>query len=110
MKDIQKVIIAFLTILAIGIFGMIIWVYQSKWTKPLGPALQIPQATFQMPPTWTPDPNATSLLLLTSQPASIIQASQAPDATSTDAIGSCGMPSVTTILAVGSDSRANQYT
>lgn len=108
MNNFQKAVIAFLSILAIGIFCMIIWVYATKWTKPLGPALQISQALpFQMPPTWTPNPNS---LLTTPQPASITQASLTPDATSTDAVGSCGMPSVTTILAVGSDSRANKYT
>src|SRR5258706_11100192 len=110
MNNFQKAIISFLSILAVGIFGMIIWVYQTKWTKPLGPALQLALVTpFQMPPTWTPDPNSTNSFLSTPQPASITQASPTPDATSTDAVGSCGMASVTTILAVGSDSRANKY-
>jgi LCP family protein required for cell wall assembly len=109
MGNFQKIVIAFLSILAIGIFGMIIWVYQNKWTQPLGPALQVPQATFQMPPTWTPNPNTTSSLLSTPQPASINQTSLTPDATSTNAIGSCGMPSVTTILAIGSDTRSDKY-
>src|SRR5258706_11431642 len=110
MNNFQKAIISFLSILAVGIFGMIIWVYQTKWTKPLGPTLQLALVTpFQMPPTWTPNPNATSSLLSTPQPASIIQSSLTPDVTSTDAIGSCGMPSVTTILAIGSDTRSYKY-
>ncbi len=110
MTNFQKAATSFLTILAIGIFGLVIWIYQTKWIRPLGPALQIPISTsFQMPPTWTPNPNATSPLLSTPQPASTTQASPTSDATSTDAVGSCGMPSVTTILAIGSDTRSDKY-
>jgi LCP family protein required for cell wall assembly len=109
MDNFQKAVITFLSVLAIGIFGLVIWVYQTKWIKPLGPALQSAVSTpFQMPPTWTPAPDASSALLSTPKAASADQA-LLPPLTPTDSFGSCNLPSVTTILAIGSDSRANRY-
>jgi LCP family protein required for cell wall assembly len=61
-----------------------------------------------MPPTWTPAPDASSALLSTPKAASADQA-LLPPLTPTDSFGSCNLPSVTTILAIGSDSRANRY-
>ena len=110
MTSFEKAAMSFLSVLAIGIIGAIIWVYQTKWKSPLGPALQIQTATpFKMPPTWTPDPDATSALLSFPQSASTSQTVPAPEAASTSASGSCGLPSVLTILAIGSDTRSDQY-
>jgi len=110
MTNFQKAATSFLTIVAIGIFIAIVWVYQTKWQKPLGPALQIETVTpFKMPPTWTPDPETTPPLLSTLSPASPTQTSL-PTATSTQAFGSCGLPSVMSILAVGTDARGDNYT
>jgi LCP family protein required for cell wall assembly len=109
VSNFQKAAAAFLTVIAIGIFAMIIWVYATKWQQPLGPALQIQTATpFKMPPTWTPNPDTISALPSTPQPASVIQA-VLPAGTSTDSFGSCELPSTMTILAIGSDTRGDQY-
>ena len=110
MTNFQKAAASFLTIVALGIFAAIIWVYQTKWQKPLGPALQIPKVTpFKMPPTWTPNPDATHTLLTSPKEVSTTETSL-PAATSTRSFGSCGAPSVMTILAVGSDTRGDSYT
>src|SRR5512145_1601823 len=107
MTNFQKVAMSFLTVLAIGIIGMIIWVYQTKWKVPLGPALQIPSLTpYKMPPTWTPNPDAMRALVSTPWPVS---ATQTVPATATNSFGSCGLPSVMTILAIGSDTRSDKY-
>ncbi len=109
MTNFQKAAEAFLSVLAIGILGMIIWVYQTKWKAPLGPALQISTVTpFKMPPTWTPNPDAISPLLASRTPQPV-SATQTVPATATDSFGSCGLPSVMTILAIGSDTRSDKY-
>jgi len=109
MTSFQKAATSFLTVVAIGIFAAILWVYQAKWQKPLGPALQIETVTpFKMPPTWTPEPGAAQPLLSTPSLAPPTQTS-IPAATSTEAFGSCGLPSVMTLLAVGTDARGDNY-
>jgi len=108
MTSFQKAATAFLSILAVGILGMIIWVYAFKWKVPLGPALQIPYLTpYKLVPTWTPDSKAGTLLS-SPQPASATQAVLAP-ATATNAFGLCNAPSVMTILVIGSDTRGPDY-
>jgi len=106
MSNFQKAAQAFLSIVAIGIIGLIIWVYQVKWKAPLGPALQIPiLSPYKLPATWTPNPDEAGSLLSTPAPASLTQTAQPSD----NATGVCGMPAVTTILAIGSDTRGDQY-
>ena len=105
MINFQKAATAFLSIVAIGIITLIVWVYQTKWKVPLGPALQIPILTpYKLPTTWTPNPNEASSLLSTPQPDSNAQTSLP-----VDAVGLCEMPAVTTILGIGSDTRGDQY-
>ena len=105
MINFQKAATAFLSIVAIGVIGTIVWVYQAKWKAPLGPALQIPILTpYKLPTTWTPNPNEASSLLSTPQPDSNAQTSLP-----VDAVGLCEMPAVTTILSIGSDTRGDQY-
>ena len=102
MKKIQTVVIAFLSTLVIVILGLIVWVYSVKWTQPLGPALQILQSKFQIPLISTLNPSGSPLATL--QPATLNQAS------ATAQTGQCAMPSVSTMLAIGSDTRADKYT
>jgi LCP family protein required for cell wall assembly len=110
MTNFEKAATAFLSVVIIGLVGAIIWVYHTKWQAPLGPALQSAISTsFKLPPTWTPDPNGTSALLSTPQIDSTTQASAATDTVATKAFGECDMPSVTTILAIGSDTRSDKY-
>lgn len=110
MTNFQKAAMSFLSVVAIGVIGMIIWVYQVKWKASLGPALQIPISTpYKLPPTWTPNPDESLALLSTPLPASTTQAVLPSDVIATKEFGACGLPSVTTILAIGSDTRGDQY-
>jgi LCP family protein required for cell wall assembly len=120
MTFFQKIILAFLAVIAVAVFAFVFWLYSGAWNKPLGPTLQIPTVTpFLMPPTWTPQ--SSSADLLTSTPGTVISNLQAsspsPDASALSTIvptnasvtGLCGSPPVMTILAVGTDARGNNY-
>jgi LCP family protein required for cell wall assembly len=107
MTNFEKAAISFLSVLALGLIGAVIWLYQVKWQQPLGPTLQIPTVTpIRTSPTKTLIPNAA--LLSTPWPTSDSPTFSAA-ATSTSIIGQCGAPSVMTILAIGSDTRADKY-
>ena len=107
MSNFEKTIIAFLSVLAVGLIGAVLWLYLYKWQQPLGPALQLPTVTpYTISSTVTPMLDAT--LPSTHQPASVSATVAAP-ATSTSITGQCGMPSVMTILAIGSDTRSDKY-
>ncbi len=108
MTTFQKVILAFLTVIALALLGLVIFLYSGAWQKPLGPALQLATVTpLGMPATWTPDPNATRPVLSTVVPAPTSAVSPAP--TANPAVGRCGAPAVMNILAVGTDARADSY-
>jgi LCP family protein required for cell wall assembly len=109
MSNFQKAIIAFLSVIAAGMIGLVIWILP-RWNTPLGPPLpSYPTVTpFGLPATWTPDANATATRL-----ASTIQfvpvTHVSPQPTITPNVGMCGAPPVMNILVVGSDSRAESY-
>ncbi len=66
MNSFQKIVLAFLAILAIAVFAFVFWLYSGAWNKPLGPALQISTVTpFMMPPTWTPPSFSAATLVST---------------------------------------------
>ncbi|SRR6266496_905600 len=110
MTTFQKVIIAFLAVIALALFGLVIFLYSGAWQKPLGPALQLATVTpLGLPATWTPDPNATRPALSTVIPAPVSAASPAPTETPNPAVGLCGAPAVMNILAIGTDARADSY-
>jgi len=120
MNSFQKIVLAFLAILAIAVFSFVFWLYSGAWNKPLGPTLQIPTVTpFIMPPTWTPPSLSAATLVSTPELLfSNLQAaspSPSPSAlpttapTSSSVTGVCGGPPVMTILAVGTDARGNNY-
>jgi LCP family protein required for cell wall assembly len=113
MTRIQKAILTFLSILACLIGMLAIWLWRGSWQQPLGPVLSLSIATvtpYQMPATWTPDPNA----LATPQVASTLSgvegpALQSPLPTITPNLGLCGAPPVVNILAIGADTRGDNY-
>ena len=89
---------------------MAAWLWQGTWQQPLGPALQIESATpFTLPATWTPDPSTvmTQEASLTRVP--LVRASPSPIPTLTPNVGLCGAPPVMNILAVGADTRGDNY-
>ena len=102
MTRLQKVTLTFLSILALGLTGFVVWVYQGKWQTPLGPSLQLRTWTpIQLPATWTPDPNSTKTPLASSNPVSATKSSSS--------FARCGAPPVMNILLIGSDSREDAY-
>lgn len=108
MTAIQKVILAFLLVIAAALLGFLVWLYMGTWQRPLGPSLQLSTATpLQMPATWTPNPLSTSTLPAPSEAASVPPDSPIP--TAIPVTGMCGGPPVMTILAVGSDARGDHY-
>jgi LCP family protein required for cell wall assembly len=107
MTNFEKAAISFLSVLAVGLIGVVIWLYQTKWQQPLGPALQIPTVTRM----WTSSTKAHipgTTPPSTPQPATVSQALSVL-ATSTSTTGHCGAPPVMTILTIGSDQRGDQY-
>jgi len=108
MTTIQKLILAFLLVIAVSLFGLILWLYSGIWQRPLGPSLQLSTATpLQLPATWTPDPNAISTLASTPEVVSVSPISPTP--TGNAAVGLCGAPPVMNILAIGTDARSDSY-
>jgi len=108
MTRFQKAALSFLSVLACSLIGLVIWLWGGRWQEPLGPALQISTVTpFQLPPTWTPNPNETATPPPASNPVSVIEAS--PTMTNSPIIGMCGAPPMMNILVAGSDARADSY-
>lgn len=110
MTRIQKAIVSFLSLLVclIGVVAFLLW--RRTWQQPLGPALQIETATpFVMPATWTPDPSTlmTHQAALTLAP--VVRLSPSPIPTLTPNVGLCGAPPVMNILAIGADTRGDNY-
>lgn len=104
MSKIEKVSLTLLTIVAVILAGLFTWFYQTKWKQPLGPSLQKPIPTpFGMPPTWTPESNATGSPLSTPEPDSAASASLTPST------AFCGERDPMFILVIGSDTRADTY-
>ena len=108
MSRTQKIILSLLSTLACSIGVLAFWLWQGQWGQPLGPTLRMGTVTpFELPPTWTPDPNTA----VTRQPAPtiapVLQASPLP--TITPQIGLCGAPPVMNILAIGADTRGDNY-
>src|SRR4026207_2311978 len=98
MTQFQKATLAFLSVLACFLFGLVVWLWRGEWQQPLGPPLQISTATpFQLPPTWTPNPNETATPHDALNAVSILSAS--PTLPSTlPATGMCGAPPRMNIL------------
>src|SRR6185503_8902584 len=99
MTNFEKAATSFLLVIAVGVIGGVIWLYQMKWQQPLGPALQLATVTpFEVSRTWTLTPKAAQLSTPWPTPvASTLSAAAAP----TGIVGRCGTPPVITILAIG---------
>ncbi len=109
MTRFRKAATSFFSVIACSMLGFGVWFYLAKWQQPLGPTLRISTATpFDLPATWTPDPNATRTPGAASTAAAVIRASPLP--TITPNLGLCSAPPVMNILVVGSDSRGDSYT
>ena len=108
MSRFQNALVSFLTVMAVGMTAVLIWILP-RWQTPLGPPLQtFPTVTpFGLPPTWTPDANATSTALASSSFVPVTHVSPLP--TITPNVGLCGAPPVMSLLVVGSDQRGDSY-
>jgi len=108
MTPSQKALLSFLSLLACSVGALAFWLWQGQWDQPLGPVLRIPTVTpYEMPATWTPDPDALATLRALPTTAPILQASPLP--TFTPQLGLCGAPPVMNILAIGADTRGDNY-
>ena len=106
MSKFEKTTLTILTTIAIVLAGIIIWFYKTKWTQPLGPSLQRSYSTpLGMPPTWTPNPDATGSPLSTPEPVSNLSTSATPETSAPV----CGERNPIFILVIGSDTRAENY-
>lgn len=106
MTRFQKTIFSFVSVIACFAIALTLWLWQGKWQQPLGPALST-ATPFQMPATWTPDAHAIGTLQIAPEVASNFQVSPVP--TQTSNAGLCGAPPVMFILAVGADTRGDNY-
>ena len=103
-KGILSVLFSLVCLLAVAA----VWLWQGRWQQPLGPSLQIQTATpFILPATWTPDPSTLETLQAQPTMAPVRQASPIP--TITPNAGLCGGPPVMNILAIGADTRGDNY-
>lgn len=108
MTKTQKAILSFLSLLACSIGVLAFWLWQGRWDQPLGPALRISTVTpFELASTWTPDPAVLATLQAAPTAAPVLQASPLP--TFTPQLGLCGAPPVMNILAIGADTRGDNY-
>ena len=108
MTKLEKFFISFLSVVAISIAGILVFLFQTNWRQPLGPSLQVSMATpFGMPPTWTPNPATESTPLSTLAPASTQTAVTASENISANPV--CGGNLPIYILVIGSDARADSY-
>ena len=105
MTRTQKSILTLLAITASTLLALVGWfgyqTYQTHWRSPLGPAIAMPTSTWSLPATWTPASRE-----LTSGLAATM--TLAPTSTPVEAVA-CGGPPVMTLLAIGTDARANSY-
>jgi LCP family protein required for cell wall assembly len=106
----QRSILALLSLIACGLIASIGWIlYQTYWTRPLGPALPT------MPPASSPtvEPAAPSptvdLTPYVYLPTITPPATFTPVLPGSFGTSSCGVLEPMTILAIGSDARSNSY-
>lgn len=104
MSRIQKIIIAFLSLIIALLLGAIGFTafrqYQSFADQPLGPAL--PYTPISLPPTWTPDPS----IVVQNGDVTLVPTISFPTNTPTSF---CGGQNVMNVVVVGTDSRADSY-
>ncbi|OGO21215.1 MAG: hypothetical protein A2Y54_04040 [Chloroflexi bacterium RBG_16_51_16] len=110
MNSTQKVVLAFLTVLAITLVGLVVYfsfkAYEYYMARPLGPALVLPAGSLiPLEATWTasPSPNISPFPSTTLAPTFT-----ALPATPVNKV-SCGGPEVMTLLVIGTDARGESY-
>lgn len=105
MTRTQKSILSFLSIIAACLLGLVSWLgyqtYTTMWKIPLGPAIAMPTSTWSLPATWTPAPADLAYQL--------VPTFTLPAPGESGGGFACGGPSVLTLLAIGTDARANSY-
>jgi LCP family protein required for cell wall assembly len=108
MTTTQKAVLSFLSLLACSLGALAFWLWQGQWDQPLGPALRIATVTpFELAPTWTPDP--AILATFRAAPTEVPISQPSPLPTFTPQLGLCGAPPVMNILAIGADTRGDNY-
>ena len=110
MTNTQKTILAFLSVIACALLGLVSYyglqTYQFYAQQPLGPALPNPQIKLMsLPPTWTTSPAPET----TPSPAYTLAPTLSLIADTPLSAARCGGPNVMTLLAIGTDARSNTY-
>jgi LCP family protein required for cell wall assembly len=105
MTRTQKTILTVLSIIASSLLALVGYLgyqaYTTLWQAPLGPAIDMPTSDWSLPATWTPPPPD-----FTPSPGPTI--TLVP--TNTPVKGAfCSGPPVMTLLAIGTDARADSY-
>jgi LCP family protein required for cell wall assembly len=109
MTRTQKSILTVLSIIACGLLALVghlgYQAYTTIWQAPLlGPAIDMPTSNWSLPATWTPPPPNSTLGHNPINPTITL----AP--TNTPVEGAfCSGPPVMTLLAIGTDARADSY-
>lgn len=106
MTRLQKAILSTLSLSACAVLLLAAWLWHGRWQQPLGPALST-VTPFILPATWTADPSLLLTRQAPSRAAPTLKASPVP--TSTQPLGLCGAPPVMNILAIGADTRGDNY-
>jgi LCP family protein required for cell wall assembly len=119
MNRAQKNILAILGTIICGLFAVIGWItygnYQTYWTAPLGPGLNLPAASADASSTFSASlgPGAASTEVFSTPGAYVYLPTITPPPTFTplagNVIGGCSTVPVMTILAIGTDSRHDWY-
>ncbi len=108
MTRAQKSILTVLSVVACALLALVGWLgyqtYLTLWQAPLGPAIAMPTSSWSLPATWTP-----TAVEVTDSPGPNPTITLAPTGTPVG-ITACGGPPVMTLLAIGTDARANSYT
>jgi LCP family protein required for cell wall assembly len=104
MKRLEQILIIIMVLIALLIWAGVAWSASELWSAPLGPAIQLPSQTVTPPGTVTHAPGLT--LLPSATPKHFVDV---PTPTLTQHGAYCGGPEATIILAIGSDTRAQNY-
>jgi LCP family protein required for cell wall assembly len=107
MSRSQKTILTFLSIIACLLTGSVGYYafdsYQGYAERPLGPSIPQQFTPLALPPTWTPTPGNLDMVgLVTLAPTLAIPATNTP-------LPVCGGAGVMNVLAIGADSRSDNY-
>ncbi len=117
MSRFERGLFVFLVIVAVGAWAAVGYKFSQAWKAPLGPQLSLPTLTITLPPTPEPPTEVSATIsTVTPRPPAGPTVTLIPGPpTLTPYVGNvrgqpaCGGPETMTLLAIGSDTRAQGY-